>query len=294
MVFIFLTMLVPEFIQHLETLLSQKIKNFVSVSGGDISIAYKLQTESDSFFLKVNKSSYAKQMFSMEALGLSTIAELGPLKTPKVFATGTFGINAFLVLEWIDTKTPSIQDMKLFGTQLAELHAQTDDQFGFQQDNYIGSLPQSNKRHDNWLDFYIEERLLPQFELAHHQNYLVTNEVPSSTHMKDCCSKFFEGIKPALLHGDLWNGNYSISEKGVPYLIDPAIYYGHHEIDIAMTKLFGGFGESFYGSYHKKLATDEFTLNRIELYQLYYLLVHLNLFGRSYYSSVKHIVSKYF
>ncbi|MBT8191292.1 MAG: fructosamine kinase family protein, partial [Bacteroidia bacterium] len=104
----------------------------------------------------------------------------------------------------------------------------------------------------------------------------------------------FEGIKPSLLHGDLWNGNYLIDKSGTPYLIDPAVYYGHSEVDIAMTKLFGGFGDSFYQAYHTIIPLDDKSHARIEVYKLYYLLVHLNLFGRSYYPQVKRIMETYF
>ena len=174
------------------------------------------------------------------------------------------------------------------------MHQHTSDTFGLDQDNFIGRLPQRNTRHKNWTDFYTYERLWPQLELAKRKGLLKDNEYPKSEHIKNQLNYLFENVKPTLLHGDLWSGNYLISKDGTPYLIDPAAYFGHHEIDIAMSKLFGGFGDTFYSAYLNHVPTDKFTSARIEIYQLYYLLVHLNMFGNSYYGSVISILKTYF
>ncbi|MFL1011187.1 fructosamine kinase family protein [Flavisericum labens] len=177
---------------------------------------------------------------------------------------------------------------------MAKLHQCHSRNFGLDHNNFIGNLLQSNTEHKTWGNFYIYERLLPQLKLTKSKNLLHSNEIPPTETMVKSLSSLFRNIKPSLLHGDLWSGNYLISSDGTPYLIDPAVYYGHSEVDIAMTKLFGGFGEDFYDAYVESIPFTSDTTARIEIYQLYYLLVHLNLFGRSYYDSVKSILIKYF
>tara|TARA_R110002049_G_scaffold25972_2_gene90810 strand:- start:44012 stop:44872 length:861 start_codon:yes stop_codon:yes gene_type:complete len=279
---------------YLSYYLKETITNMSSVHGGDISKAYHIDTSKNSYFLKANTTPTASNMFQTEAYGLQLIRETNTIKTPKVIACDTFRNSAFLLMEFIENKSPSLKDFKNLGHQLAKLHQCTTEDFGLNKDNFIGSLPQSNTQHKTWLDFYITERLLPQLELAKQKRLLSENECPSERQIKDGLKLLFTNIKPSLLHGDLWSGNYLISKDGIPYLIDPAIYYGHHEVDIAMSKLFGGFGDAFYEAYHNNFPFDENTAARKEIYQLYYLLVHLNMFGSSYYGSVISILKTYF
>ncbi len=233
-------------------------------------------------------------MFQSEAYGLQWIHETNTIKTPKVLACDTFEDTAFLLMEFIESKPPLTKDFKNLGLQLAELHKCTSKDFGLHQDNFIGNLAQSNTQHKTWLDFYMHERLAPQLELAKQKHLLTNGECPPIHKIEDSLKSLFTDIKPVLLHGDLWSGNYLISKDGTPYLIDPAVYYGHREVDIAMSKLFGGFDISFYNAYESNFKRDENTSARIEIYQLYYLLVHLNLFGRSYHGSVVSFLKKYF
>ncbi|GAA3598283.1 fructosamine kinase family protein [Flavivirga amylovorans] len=279
---------------HLSHILKESITVVSPVHGGDISSAYKVKTSNNSYFLKLNSSTNAAKMFQTEAYGLQIINEANTIKTPKVLACDIFQNSSFLLMEFIESKLPSSRDYINLGNQLAQLHQCTSDKFGLDHDNFIGSLPQSNKPNRTWTDFYITERLVPQLELAIQKQLLSKYECPSAQNIKDFLKSLFKDIKPALLHGDLWSGNYLISKNGVPYLIDPAVYFGHHEVDIAMTKLFGGFDATFYDAYYSNLKRDENTSTRIEIYQLYYLLVHLNLFGSSYYGSVSTILKKYF
>ncbi|GAA3654259.1 fructosamine kinase family protein [Flavivirga jejuensis] len=279
---------------RLSNILNESIVRVSEIHGGDISKAYKIDTPNKSYFLKLNSAINAVKMFQTEAYGLQSINETNTIKTPKVLACETFQNYAFLLLEFIENKPPSSEDFKNLGHQLAKLHKCTSEHFGLNQDNFIGSLYQKNKPHVTWVDFYAIERLLYQLELAKQKQLLSKSACPSLQKIKNTLKPLFTDIKPTLLHGDLWSGNYLISKDGTPYLIDPAVYYGHHEVDIAMTKLFGGFGDSFYNAYYSKLKSDENTSNRIEIYQLYYLLVHLNLFGSSYYGSVDSILKKYF
>lgn len=281
-------------ISHISELLNQPIKNFSSVSGGDISQAYKIPTSNVEYFLKLNNAPNALTLFQTEAYGLQTIAETDTIKTPKVITYDRFENSAFLLLEFIESKPPSFEDFKNLGTQLAQLHQCTSESFGLDQDNFIGRLSQPNHKHENWIDFYTHKRLIPQLEMAKQKGLLQDSECPNAEHIKTQLQPLFENIKPSLLHGDLWSGNYLISKDGEPYLIDPAVYFGHSEVDIAMSKLFGGFEEPFYKSYFSLLPSDEHTSERIDIYQLYYLLVHLNMFGRSYYRSVKNILLNYF
>jgi len=287
-------MLSKEFLDHLSNFIDSKINKIQSVSRGGISAAYLLQTANNKYFLKVNSKLWALDMFKVEAQGLTAISNTNTIATPKVMAFDIFENESFLLMEFVESKRATSKDMELFGKQLAQFHQVSSDIFGFDDDNFIGSLHQSNKIHKAWNDFYIEERLIPQLELAKSKGLLTDSEIPDIELMKTTCLPYFKDVKASLLHGDLWGGNYLISSKGTPYLIDPATYYGHNEVDIAMSNLFGGFGQSFYDSYHKIIPQDESTENRIELYQLYYLLVHLNLFGSSYYSSVKVLLTKYF
>lgn len=280
--------------EHLSNLLNETVTNVSSAHGGDISKAYRLDTTGNSYFLKINSSLNAFLMFQTETHGLRLIGNTNTIKTPKVIAYDTFENVSFLLMEFIESKSPSPKDLQNFGQQLAALHKSTSDYFGLNEDNFIGSLPQCNKQHKTWFDFYVSERLLPQLRLAKQKQLLSEKDCPSENQVSKTLEPLFKNIKPSLLHGDLWGGNYLISKDGSPYLIDPAVYYGHHEVDIAMSKLFGVFGEDFYNAYQSRIPQDLNTASRIEIYQLYYLLVHLNLFGRSYYGSVVSILKTYF
>jgi protein-ribulosamine 3-kinase len=292
--FTFTKMLSKEFLNHISNVLEESISKVKSVSGGDISKTYLIETSQQKYFLKVNSNNNALHMFNAEKTGLETIISTNTIATPKVIASGIFQKDAFLILEYLASKPPNNKDFENLGHQLAALHKHQSIDFGFIDDNYIGSLPQHNNIHNNWAKFYISQRLLPQIELALSKKLLEQKDVPNTEMMHKVCNDLFKQVTTSLLHGDLWSGNYLITTKGKPYLIDPAVYYGHSEVDIAMSKLFGGFGTSFYEAYHGTFPkTQEFDA-RIELYQLYYLLVHLNLFGRSYYNSVKRIFNSYF
>jgi len=284
-------MLTPPDICQLSKHYETPIINWQPVSGGHISNSYLLQTKSYSVFLKTHSN---KALLYAEYLGLQAIAKTQTINTPKVIHFGDLEHNSCLALEWIDTKPANTKDYKVLGQHLAQLHQISHEQFGYSNPNFIGHLSQSNSFHMSWNDFYIEERLVPQLQLAKSQNLLNDEDIPSASKLKATCAIYFQNVTPSLLHGDLWSGNFFISKSNVPYIFDPSVYFGHSEVDIAMTKLFGGFDLAFYKSYHKIIPKDKFTDVRIELYQLYYLLVHLNMFGSSYASSVKHILQKYF
>lgn len=280
---------------HIQDLLSVSIQSVRSVSGGDISQAYLLETESERFFCKVNHEEHADALFSVEKKALEALARTKTIAVPNVILCKDLDKGGFLVMEYIEPKRASPKEMEKFGHQLAQLHQKSaGDDFGWEVDNYIGSLPQSNKKNTDWSSFYVAERLLPQLRTAVERKRLRHDEMPSEPRLKEVCDTLFPEVKPSLLHGDLWSGNYLISQEGQAYLIDPATYYGHYEVDIAMTRLFGGFGTPFYEAYAEhfpKIGGEE---ERNDLYQLYYLLVHLNLFGKSYYPNVQRILNRYF
>ncbi|WP_053971775.1 fructosamine kinase family protein [Mangrovimonas sp. ST2L15] len=278
----------------IENILQKDIKQFLALSGGDISQAFKIETDSDNYFLKSHQSPQALHMFQAEKLGLESIDKTNIIATPKIIACDQFEHRSFLLMEFIETKAPTSKDLSSLGKQLAALHQRTSKSFGLDSDNFIGSLPQSNQEHHNWKDFYLQERLLPQLRLAKNKGVLTNSDCPPENQMSITLEPLLKDVTPSLLHGDLWSGNFLISENGTPYLIDPAIYYGDKEVDIAMTKLFGGFGEHFYEAYYESDAASSKSELKIEIYQLYYLLVHLNLFGRSYHGSVVSILKKYF
>lgn len=233
-------------------------------------------------------------MFQAEQKGLQAIEKTQTVAVPHVYLVDSVENKSFLLMDFVESKRPDTSDFQRLGTQLAKLHQCTQTDFGFTGDNFIGSLPQSNTSHSNWAEFYWRERILPQLKMALNGRLLSKNEIPTEEKAIGVFNHIFGNVTPSLLHGDLWGGNYLIAADGTPYLIDPATYYGHSMVDIAMSKLFGGFGQSFYDAYHEIIPKTENYSQQIELYQLYYLLVHLNLFGSGYYSGVSSILRRYF
>jgi len=279
-----------EVLSYINELVGATIISHKPISGGDISKAYFVETKDQRFFIKVNDNKEAKHMFQLERKALEEIANTSSINTPQVYFCDTVFGTSFIVMEFIESKRGNDQEMRKFGEQLAALHGISQDSFGWSDDNYIGSLFQSNKSHHSWSQFYIHERLLPQIRLAVENRHLKTDDLPDENVLLQRCETLFGGVAPSLIHGDLWSGNYLISVNGEPYLIDPATYYGHGEVDIAMSNLFGNFGNTFYDAYHEFLPTTKGHDRRMDIYQLYFLLVHLNLFGSSYYASVKRLL----
>jgi len=288
-------MLSSNFKSHISQVLDCPVKKVEPVSGGDISKTYCVYASTQRFFLKVNTSAFALEMFLAEKKGLENINLSKTIKAPEVLGYGQYESSSYILMEFIESKNPTSKEFETLGHQLAELHTfSVGDSFGWKQDNYIGSLPQSNKNNEDWVLFYVQERLLPQLKMAKEKRLLISSEIPSESNLLKDCELFFPKVKPALLHGDLWSGNYLISAHGIPYLIDPALYFGHHDVDLAMTQLFGGFSSSFYAAYAEQIPAETLHKERRDIYQLYYLLVHLNLFGRTYYASVKQLLKTYF
>ena len=268
---------------YITSYLGERVVNARPVSGGDISSAYCVDTETGQYFLKVNSDSSALGMFYSEQEGLQAIEETKTIAVPHVHFVDSIDEQAFLLMDIVESKRPAPSDYQRLGSQLAGLHQCSQADFGFSSDNFIGSLPQQNHPHTDWAEFYWFERILPQLQLALRDRLIQPQIIPEEEKAISLFREISGDVKPALLHGDLWGGNYLIATDGTPYLIDPAVYYGHSMVDIAMSRLFGGFGAGFYDAYHEIISKQDHYDIQIELYQLYYLLVHLNLFGSGYY-----------
>ena len=284
-----------QLLSHISHLTNKQFQTIQSLSGGSISSAYLLKWGKGAYFLKVNTSSDALEMFVAEQKGLQAIEETATIAVPKVHHVDVYENKAFLLMDFIESKPANTDDYKALGTQLAKLHLNYQNEFGFTSHNFIGSLPQSNRQHSDWTSFYWHERIAPQLRMAKQKKLLKANEIISEKTAIDVFEELLgKDVKPSLLHGDLWAGNYLIATNGTPYLIDPATYWGHSMVDIAMSKLFGGFGNEFYIAYHNTMPETNRYNAQIDLYQLYFLLVHLNMFGRSYYGGVAAILKRYF
>lgn len=268
------------------------IKEIRRVFGGDINLSFFTRTNEEAYFIKLQPGK-GKDFFHPEVVGLKTLQATNTVHVPNVFGYGEINNISYLVLKWIDGRKQSHTEI-LLGESLANLHHTFGNAHGFQEDNWIGKLPQRNGIHSSWLEFFRNERLDVQFSLASKLGRLPESLNKDAIKLLDRLDRWIpEEVPPSLLHGDLWSGNWIPGPEGIPYFIDPAVYYGHREVDIAFSELFGGFSNQFYEAYHYGYPIDPEYKERKPLYQLYYLLVHLNLFGRSYLSSVDQVVKRY-
>ncbi|RXG18441.1 hypothetical protein DSM03_1011127 [Leeuwenhoekiella aestuarii] len=281
-------MLNETFKTHLSQILNTQIEKISPLSGGDINEVYKITTRAKNLVIKVNRASKFPNMFELEALGLKHIADSNSFLTPKVIQAGICKDQSFLLLEYLESGTKTASFLESFGHQLAAMHQNTD-AFGFEKDNYIGSLPQYNAREENAVDFYINQRLQPQFKMANQRGYSFSNIEDFYTKI----SKLIPDEPAALVHGDLWSGNFMVGKNGEPILIDPATCYAPREMDIALMHLFGGFDSDIFNHYNDVFPLQQGWEERMRLWQLYYILVHVNLFGGNYYASAKAILAEY-
>jgi fructosamine-3-kinase len=260
------------------------------VSGGCINDCYRINTDRGKFFIKINSRSAFPGMFEAEALGLETLRKADGLLIPEVVASGESENLAFLILEYID-QSPRSQDFDTdLGFGLAKIHRQSSNSFGFTSNNYIGSLAQVNEPKPTWPEFYFSQRLEPMAKKAFDKSELNREDLSQLDRLGKELGAIFPDEKPALLHGDLWSGNVISCEMGTPALVDPAVYYGNREMDLAMTLLFGGFRPDFYRAYEEAFPLETGWQERVPVCQLYPLLVHLILFGSSYYADVKSVI----
>lgn len=254
-----------------------------SISGGCINQAWKLtDSTGKEYFIKTNAVDL-KDMFSAEASGLIEIEKSQTIRSPKVLVHGRTTAFSYLVLEHIPLHS-QINQQEL-GQQLAQMHQFSNSKklYGWNRDNYIGTTPQTNQYHSDWIEFWKSQRLLYQLNLAQAKGYS-NSAYDNGLKLADSLGIFFSNYQPSssLLHGDLWGGNCASDTGANPVIYDPAVYYGDREADIAMTELFGGFRNEFYSTYNNSYALDSGYKTRKTLYNLYHILNHYNLFGRGY------------
>jgi fructosamine-3-kinase len=266
------------------------IRQIERIGGGDINEAARVDTETGRYFVKWH-SAPPHRFFICEADGLRLLGGSGVVRVPEVIGHGVVegSSTAFLVLEWIEQVAgKSSAAAERLGRQLAEMHRLRQPHYGLDNDNYIGRLAQSNTRYESWIAFYRDQRLWVQRDLAVQQGNMPPHREKMLDALMENLHRWIDEsqCQPSLLHGDLWGGNWMVAPSGDPVLIDPAVYYGDREADLAMTALFGGFPARFYSAYEEVFPLEAGHRPRQPLYQLYYLLCHLNLFGETYGGSV--------
>jgi len=262
------------------------------VSGGSINTCYRWPAVPKAMFVKVGPLA-SQGAFAAEAAGLAALGAARALRVPQVLACAHTDAAAFLALEWIEAGPASVACERRLGEGLAALHAATAPRFGWERDNTIGSTPQLNGWTDGWAEFLRERRLRPQLELAAHNGFAALLSVPGNRLLESLPVLLSDHVAAAsLLHGDLWGGNWLASSSGEPVIFDPAVYYGDREADLAMTRLFGGFGAAFYRAYEALAPLPPGAALRSELYNLYHVLNHANMFGGGYARQARGIIDR--
>lgn len=264
------------------------------VKGGSINEAFQIVTDQQMYFLK-HHASPPDKFFEREAEGLQLLKDTGNIRVPAVYGTGNFDNEetAYIVLEWISENKQKDSEERL-GRSLAFVHQTTANAHGLTQDNVIGILPQPNGWHQSWLSFLREKRLGYLAALADSQGRMSLSRKRKMMRLLDKLDRWVPKTRePALLHGDLWYGNWLADEQGNPVLVDPAVFFGDREFELAFTELFGGFSARFYDAYREIHPIDSGYAERKKIYQLYYLLVHLVLFGEAYGPQVDGILDYY-
>lgn len=280
------------FKSFIEEQLAEKIKTISSISGGDINDVYKIKTEQNTYVLKVNRNEIFPQMFAKEKLGLEILSYTG-IKSPKVIQCFSVNDYQYLVLEFINEAPITNLFWKNFASNLVVLHQTSREYFGLNHDNYIGSLKQKNSKKNSWESFFINCRIAPLVKQAFENNLLNKSHLKYFERLYLRLNELLPIENSSLLHGDLWAGNLLQGKNQVPVFIDPAVYYGHREMDLAMTRMFGGFDYTFINYYNELFPLEKYWEDRIAIHNLYPNLVHLNLFGQSYLSRIEGVINKF-
>jgi fructosamine-3-kinase len=261
---------------------SFRIEQCLQATGGCINAAWHLRGGDREYFVKINDAAHVA-MFEAEAAGLELLRSADAVRVPQPLCWGENGARSWIVLEHLALCARGAQCDAALGARLAALHRHTGTSHGWHRDNYIGSTPQPNSPSTSWAAFWRERRLGAQLELARRKGYdgaVATRGAKLLTRIE--CFFSSHAPEPSLLHGDLWSGNAASDASGNPVVFDPAVYYGDREADIAMTELFGGFSRHFHAAYAAEYPLDAGYAVRKDLYNLYHVLNHLNLFGASY------------
>ena len=284
-----------ELLKNIESVINEKIVNSRSVSGGCISDSQIITTVSGKkYFLKINFDQ-PTDMFKSEANGLNELRKANTIRIPEVVSVNSH----FILLECIESGTRINNFFEDFGRKFAQLHKYKSDKYGFYENNYIGSTPQKNipdkNEESNWIEFYFNKRILFQYQLANKNGYADSRLTSLIKKLENKISDILKNSDetPCLIHGDLWGGNFIVDDIGQACLIDPAVYYGHREADLAMTKLFGGFSPEFYNAYNEYYPLKDGYEYRENIYKLYHVMNHLNLFGTGYYSQTISLLNFY-
>jgi protein-ribulosamine 3-kinase len=266
-----------------------KVKSFTTVPGGCINNGGQLVTASGRWFVKWNDALKFPGMFDAEARGLIALSQTRCIRVPGDVSSQQVGAYQVLTMEWIQQTQATSGFWEKLGRDLAALHQTTAQRFGLDHNNYIGSLQQRNDWSDNWIDFFVRERIEPQLRILRGATRIQTR---FETLFK-LLPEIFPDEKPALLHGDLWGGNLIKDENGGPCLIDPAVYFGNREMELAFTHLFGGFDGRFYDTYKEVFPLAPGFEERVDVCNLYPLLVHANLFGGHYLLEIEDILGRW-
>ncbi len=270
-----------------------QITDFQFASGGCINNGGRLTTDQGDFFIKWNSSERYPGMFTAEKKGLELLASAHAIDIPGVVLQGEVVDLSYLILDYIQSIGRRPNYWQSLGESLAQLHRNSNGTVGLDHNNYIGSLPQSNTATSSWPEFFITQRINVQLKLSRDEGRLAKEDVDRFDVLLAQAENLFPEEPPALLHGDLWSGNLMVNHEGLPALIDPAVYYGHREMDLAFSRLFGGFDDEFYQAYNEEFPLAPGFIERVDICNLYPLLVHLNLFGHSYWGQIKSIISRF-
>lgn len=257
--------------------------------GGDINRVYLLKTTDMNLVLKINDKQLYPGMFDAETKGLQALKHSGSFRIPEVMGLGETETRSYLLMEYIASGQPVKNFWVRFAQNLAKMHHKTQKEFGLGYPNYIGSLVQQNDGAGTAAGFFIESRIKPMLGYIRKKGFNL--EVTAVFY--ENIAKLIPEEPPALIHGDLWNGNYLVSKEGEAVLIDPAVAYAPREMDLAMMKLFGGFPDLVFDAYDEIFPLEKGWKQRIDIWQLYYILVHLALFGAGYLASARAVIKKY-
>lgn len=269
-----------------------QLQTIKKIQGGSINEAYYVKTENAEYFMKHHPNS-PRGFFKSEATGLRLIKETNTIPVPNFLSYSDQPGESFLLLEWIEGTLGKQTEIQL-GQKLAQLHQCTGPMHGFQNDTYIGILEQPNTLKANWLEYYRDYRLQTQIKYGVDKELIRGERLKQLQHLLDKLDKWIPAfVEPSYLHGDLYAGNWIVGPAGQPYLVDPSFLYGDRHFEVAYTYLFGGFSEQFYGAYNEVYPVESNFEEIKPLYQLYYLIIHLNMFGETYGEQIDSILKRY-